>query len=201
VTPTASCVNIEIDSTDDMQLALYRVDGDCDDFGSFVKVAANDDSEYDSVPFIQNASISQGKTYYIQLDGFSGEMGSGSLLIYECSTLAPTPAPTPSPISHPTMCSSAFVPLCLIQNKRPKIRAPPSPWFVVRTTCMNTSTDVVTDTFFLKTQMNGVRVRVGVRRKGGVPALPSVLLSGINLQIFSQNQKSPVGYLRVFCCD
>jgi hypothetical protein len=82
------CINIEIDSTDDMQLALYKVSGQCSTsaFGSFVEVAANDDiRKGDSAPSIRNVGIDPGTTYYIQLDGFDGAIGSGDILISECS--------------------------------------------------------------------------------------------------------------------
>jgi hypothetical protein len=65
VSVTSTCVTIRLDSENDMQLALYRVNNaPCANCNRYVEIAANDDSEsanddseYDSVPFIQKASV------------------------------------------------------------------------------------------------------------------------------------------------
>lgn len=70
----------------DTQLALWEA-GDCDDFLTFTEIAANDDSGDDVIPgihifapaIIEATRLNPGQTYYIQLDGFDGERGSGYL--------------------------------------------------------------------------------------------------------------------------
>jgi hypothetical protein len=88
VAPASGCINIEIShvpgalDASDMQLALYSKSvGRCDDFDTFDLVAADDDSGFRYSPLIQRAYVNPSETYYIQLDGYDGNIGSGYLEI------------------------------------------------------------------------------------------------------------------------
>jgi hypothetical protein len=95
VAPASGCINIGINNAigfldgSDMQLALYSV-GECDDFGTFELVAANDDGGFGCAPLIRSAFVVPGETYYIQLDGYDGTIGSGNLEITSECIEAPT---------------------------------------------------------------------------------------------------------------
>ena len=71
VAPAGGQVNISTSDEDDAQFALWSV-GDCSDFGSFVEIAANDDSPSGFSPLIEDACLVPGETYYLQVDGFTG---------------------------------------------------------------------------------------------------------------------------------
>ena len=95
VAPETGYVDISIDQPfSDMQLALYKIGtddvfsdlGDCiptDLFSKLDKVAANDDSFDGVFPMIENALIGDNYNdiYYVQLDGYAGEVSTGYLLI------------------------------------------------------------------------------------------------------------------------
>jgi len=84
--PPSGCVDIATDNTLDLQLAVWDVT-DSSDFGTFVKLAGNDDSGELLSPFIDNLScIDPGQTYWVQLDGFLGTEGSGNLTVTECAS-------------------------------------------------------------------------------------------------------------------
>jgi hypothetical protein len=86
VEPASGCINVEINlgigvlNNTDLQLALYSV-GDCNNFGSFELVAANNNGKFGLAPLVQNALIAPGEAYYIQLDGYKGTNGTGYLEI------------------------------------------------------------------------------------------------------------------------
>ena len=65
----------------DYQLAIWTAD-DCINYETFAEVAANDDSGPGFSPRLTLAGLEPG-TYYIQIDGWDGEMGAGTLLIEE----------------------------------------------------------------------------------------------------------------------
>ena len=70
--PPSGEVNIFVSTDDDAQLALWSV-GDCNNFGTFTEIAANDDKEAeDPDPRILDVCLVPGQTYYIQIDGFNG---------------------------------------------------------------------------------------------------------------------------------
>lgn len=72
VAPNSGVVDIFINNRFDAQLALWTLT-DCNDFGTFVLVAANDDrSSNNFSPFINDVCVTPGQTYYIQIDGFNG---------------------------------------------------------------------------------------------------------------------------------
>ncbi|GAB4252722.1 MAG: hypothetical protein Kow0027_17600 [Saprospiraceae bacterium] len=71
VAPPSGKVDISTSNTDDTQLALWSV-GDCNNFGSFTEIAANDDDGPLFAPFINDACVVPGQTYYLQIDGFDG---------------------------------------------------------------------------------------------------------------------------------
>lgn len=77
----------------DTQLAIWQV-GDCNDFGSFTLVAANDDmpGDCDSGGNIYASTIvadalTPGATYYVQMDGFEEEAGE-----FEISVITGVPS-------------------------------------------------------------------------------------------------------------
>ncbi|MDJ1174040.1 PEP-CTERM sorting domain-containing protein [Roseofilum capinflatum] len=75
----------------DSQAALWEV-LDPTDFGTFTEVAANDDSGPVFAPYITPVSVTQGSTYYLQVDGYSGAEGTGTFIAN--STPVPEPAAT-----------------------------------------------------------------------------------------------------------
>ena len=86
--PSSGIVSI-VSPEFDTQLALWSV-GDCSDFGTFSEIAANDDGADDIeagahpfAPAIINANVVPGQTYYIQLDGWGGASGSGTIWVTE----------------------------------------------------------------------------------------------------------------------
>ncbi|MAT55510.1 MAG: hypothetical protein CMN32_13620, partial [Saprospirales bacterium] len=72
VAPPSGKVDIFTSTTHDTQLALWSV-GDCNNFGSFTEIAANDDDGPLFAPFINDACVVPGQTYYVQIDGFGGQ--------------------------------------------------------------------------------------------------------------------------------
>ncbi|MCB9344507.1 MAG: T9SS type A sorting domain-containing protein [Lewinellaceae bacterium] len=77
----------------DTQLALYTA-GDCNDFGTYNIIAANDDgpascvTNYDS--YMEVDGLAAGQTYYVLVDGYSGATGDFSISI--TALLPPAPA-------------------------------------------------------------------------------------------------------------
>lgn len=97
--PASGCVSIVADGFDS-QVALWDAT-DCNDFTTFVEIAANDDSGDDIVPtanlfsggIIEAACLIPGRTYYIQVDGFAGATTtSGSLILIDCGGVLPSVA-------------------------------------------------------------------------------------------------------------
>ena len=95
--PASGCVSIVADGFDS-QVALWDVT-DCNDFTTFVEIAANDDSGDDIVPtanlfsggIIEAACLIPGRTYYIQVDGYNGATSSsGSLILIDCGGVLPS---------------------------------------------------------------------------------------------------------------
>lgn len=81
--PAGGCVSISAGPID-YQLAVYDV-GSCGDFTSYTKMAANDDGGLGFAPYIDQLScLEPGKTYYIQLDGYNGTQGAGTILVEDC---------------------------------------------------------------------------------------------------------------------
>ncbi len=87
--PPSGCVNI-IAPELDYQLALWQAET-CFDFASFSEIAANDDSgddifpgAYIFAPGIIESCVVPGETYWIQLDGYAGAFGPGTLVIEDC---------------------------------------------------------------------------------------------------------------------
>ena len=66
----------------DAQLAVYSV-GDCNDFSTFTLVGANDDSNPACAfcPLVELTCLIPGQVYYVQLDGFDGEAGAGTITV------------------------------------------------------------------------------------------------------------------------
>lgn len=83
------CVDILWTGTNspDLQFALYEVtDAELCDPANFLEVAANDDGGIYFSPEIVAASVESGKTYALQVDGFSGATATeGSIKIQDCS--------------------------------------------------------------------------------------------------------------------
>jgi hypothetical protein len=84
--PPLGCVSIAADGFD-TQLALWDVE-DPADFSTFVEVAANDDSadlviggSHVFAAGISEACVNPNQTYYVQLDGFNGQDGPGTLTL------------------------------------------------------------------------------------------------------------------------
>ena len=77
---TSACVNVSTTGFD-TQLAIWATD-DCGNFGSYTLVGANDDGgeglassvDIEVTPYIQ---------YYVQIDGFAGAQGDGTVLVTE----------------------------------------------------------------------------------------------------------------------
>ncbi len=87
--PASGCVTIVADGFD-TQLALWEAE-QCFDFGSFTKVAANDNSGDNVIPEaadlaagIIEACVTPDETYWIQLDGYNGAEGTGTLHLIDC---------------------------------------------------------------------------------------------------------------------
>lgn len=94
--PASGCVSIAADGAD-LQLALYAATN-CNDFGTFVEIAANDDSgdqliveqSFGSAGIIEASCLMPGQTYYIQVDGFGTACtDSGSLHLFDCGGTLP----------------------------------------------------------------------------------------------------------------
>jgi hypothetical protein len=91
-TAPSDCVTIFINDNIDMQLALWGVTtGDIvcpgSPFSNLVEIAANDDGGpggFNS-PIIQSATVTKGQVYYMQLDGFDGISGNGTISFTDCS--------------------------------------------------------------------------------------------------------------------
>ncbi len=72
----------------DSQIAVYEV-GDCNDYNSFVEIAANDDGGDDVVSSAYFLSaglgsvncLTPGQTYYVQVDGYNGDEQIGAEVI------------------------------------------------------------------------------------------------------------------------
>lgn len=77
--PASGHVLVSAESLD-MQIAVYTA-GSCSDFSSFTEVAANDDSSPECLfcPYLDLNCLIPGQRYYVQLDGFDGEAGSGTI--------------------------------------------------------------------------------------------------------------------------
>ncbi len=68
----------------DAQLAVYSVEN-CADFSTFTVVGANDDS-YTGCQFCPQVELKcliPGETYYVQLDGFDGTKGTGTITAFD----------------------------------------------------------------------------------------------------------------------
>ena len=92
IAPPSGSVNIVTDSFD-TQIALYRVNN-CLDYTSFKQIAANDDSGRQLNPsvagtaagLIEVSCLEPGQTYYLQVDGFNGMEGNGTIELIDVGT-------------------------------------------------------------------------------------------------------------------
>lgn len=91
VAPAGGSVNVVSDGTGfDSQIAVYSVT-DCNDYGTFTLVGANDDSGDDIVSNTQSIfgggltlnCLNAGETYYVQVDGYNGDEAVGATVILE----------------------------------------------------------------------------------------------------------------------
>ena len=87
--PTSGCVSILADGFD-TQLAIYEV-GNVNDYNTYTMIAANDDAGAQlggtnrHSAMIQTAScLTPGATYYVQMDGFNGTAGAGTIMVMDC---------------------------------------------------------------------------------------------------------------------
>ena len=86
IAPPSGQVDILMDTDDDTQFALWSV-SDCNDFSTFVEIAANDDSGllgYSS--FIEKACVVPGEVYHLQVDGFNGAPYNMEVTVVEMGT-------------------------------------------------------------------------------------------------------------------
>ncbi len=87
VAPAGGSVNIVADGFDS-QIAVYSA-SDCNDYGTFVEVGANDDSGDDIIAGSNTLSggltlncLTPGETYYVQVDGYNGaETNTASVVL------------------------------------------------------------------------------------------------------------------------
>lgn len=88
-------------TTFDTQLALYSV-SDCNDYNTFTLLAANDDGTGCTgfASYLQVACLTPGTTYYLLVDGYSGDAGDVELAINDL------------PASPPSVVTSATAPPC-----------------------------------------------------------------------------------------
>lgn len=108
VAPASGCVSIVADGFD-TQLAVWEV-SNCNDFNSFVELAANDDGGDDILPSAAGLSagidrlscLTPGATYWIQLDGYNGATGTGDLHLIDCGN-------DPLEVAIGSGCMSRFV--------------------------------------------------------------------------------------------
>lgn len=87
--PSSGCVSI-LAGGFDTQLALYEV-SDVNDYDTYRRIAANDDAGAQlggtnrSSAWIQQATcLTPGATYYVQVDGFNGAEGQGTIQVTDC---------------------------------------------------------------------------------------------------------------------
>ncbi|GIV35221.1 MAG: hypothetical protein KatS3mg031_2756 [Chitinophagales bacterium] len=68
----------------DGQLAVYSVT-DCGDFSTYTEIGANDDGNPACLfcPLVELHCLMPGATYYVQLDGFDGEIGTGTITVVD----------------------------------------------------------------------------------------------------------------------
>ncbi|MCB0637112.1 MAG: T9SS type A sorting domain-containing protein, partial [Lewinella sp.] len=93
--PPSGCVDISaLDA--DLQLAVWSA-GDCNNFGSFIEIGANDDSGPNFAPFLDNLSVIPGEVYWVQIDGYNGALETnGQVLVEDCAApIAACEAATP----------------------------------------------------------------------------------------------------------
>jgi Metallo-peptidase family M12 len=127
VAPPSGMVDIYTNTNGDAQLALWSV-GDCNNFATFTEIAANDDKAGNIyTPFINNACVIPGQTYYVQIDGYNGFDYETNIILKEeptvavtitcpadinvtCSGLSTDPINTGTPMATSTTCCTAPVP-------------------------------------------------------------------------------------------
>lgn len=92
IAPPSGSVNILTDSFD-TQIALYTV-ANCGDYTTFKRLAANDDSGSQLNPYamgtasglIEVSCLDPGQVYYLQVDGFNGAEGQGTIELSDVGT-------------------------------------------------------------------------------------------------------------------
>lgn len=88
--PASGAVSILADGFD-TQIACWEV-ADCNNYLTFAEVGANDDSGYrlggaiGSAGLIELACLTPGAEYLLQVDGFNGATGTGTISINDCRT-------------------------------------------------------------------------------------------------------------------
>jgi hypothetical protein len=96
--PAGTCMTLAIDNTLDLQFAVWEV-GNCSDYSSFTEVAANDDGGPGLSPQLDlnndlTVCLMPGNTYYLQVDGFNGAVGSGNIVLTETPAMGCCTLPT-----------------------------------------------------------------------------------------------------------
>ncbi|HMQ49740.1 MAG TPA: proprotein convertase P-domain-containing protein [Saprospiraceae bacterium] len=89
-TPAADGCYAITTAASDLQLAVWTA-SDCNDFGTYVEVAANDDGNPGGGLFDPqvNTTLSAGVTYYIQVDGYAGLTVTNDMIIVTQSLNCP----------------------------------------------------------------------------------------------------------------
>ena len=91
VAPVSGCVSILAQGFD-TQVALWKAVS-CSTYTSFDLIAANDDSGNLLDPnlppsgpsaIVEAACLTPGETYYVQVDGFNGAAGQGTVTLFDC---------------------------------------------------------------------------------------------------------------------
>lgn len=89
--PASGCINLLVQGFD-VQIALWKAT-DCNDYSTYQEISANDDSGNllnPSLPssgpaaLVELACLDPGATYYLQIDGFNGASGMGTISMSDC---------------------------------------------------------------------------------------------------------------------
>lgn len=105
IAPASGCVSVLVQGFD-VQAALWSAT-DCNDYSTFREIWANDDSGNlldPSLPasgpsaLVEVACLNPGQAYYLQVDGFNGAEGQGTIELSDCNN-APLTLDAPSCIS------------------------------------------------------------------------------------------------------
>ncbi|MDX2286450.1 MAG: T9SS type A sorting domain-containing protein [Bacteroidia bacterium] len=107
VAPASGLVDVSTDfpggSNDDTQIAIYSLSTACSDLTGLTLIACDDDAGTGFLSFIDNAPVTPGQTYYIQVDGWTNTVGTFCIQVLE--------AQPPVPPANDALCNATLLTL------------------------------------------------------------------------------------------